>query len=97
MAEDTFIAPVVQVFIERPANGGMYENVHLRQFAGRNFLVGTLAPQNPADPRAGLETWCALDHVQMLIKFPDLKSAQQYWEQVRREWRERESEKKLNG
>jgi hypothetical protein len=79
MNDETFVGPVVQIFMKPPANGGMYQNVYLRQLAGRDFLVGTLAPFDTADQRSGNETWCSLDHVQMLIHFPDIEAARQYW------------------
>jgi hypothetical protein len=78
-SDETFVGPVVQVFLEPPARGAMLEDVHLRRLAGRDFLVGKLASRDPSDQRAGREVWCAMDHVQMMIHFPDLAAAQSYY------------------
>jgi hypothetical protein len=58
----------------------MLEDVYLRRLGGRDFVVGKLAPRDPSDQRAGREVWCAMDHVQMMIHFPDLATAQRYYD-----------------
>jgi hypothetical protein len=92
--DGVFIGPCVQIYMKRPAKGGMYENVYLRQLGGRDFLAGKLAPIDASDRRAGLEVWCAVEHVQMLIHFPDVAAAQDYWLGYMRETQARKAKKR---
>jgi hypothetical protein len=75
--DELFAGKVVTVYVEDPARGGTFENVRIEKLDGRDFLVGTLAPEDfYHDPRAGQQFWTALDAVQMFTLFPDLPTAQ---------------------
>jgi hypothetical protein len=76
-SDSEFIGPAVQVYVERPAFGGLFQDVYLRKAGGRDYLVGKIRTFG-SDLRDGLETWCDLEHVQMWIKFPDLEAALRY-------------------
>lgn len=75
--DEVFAGKVVQIYVEKPANGGMFENVRTESLGGRDFFVGTLCSHPSwSDSRAGLTYWIAVDAVQMLAIYPDLETAQ---------------------
>ena len=77
MSEDTgFTGRVVAVWLKEPAQGGMLENVCVRQLGQRDFLVGQLADDGKgSDPRVGATFWFPVDEVLMLTEYADVQSA----------------------
>ena len=75
--EGQYIGAVVQVYSKEPAQGGMLENVSVRQLGNRYFVVGTLASRDDGtdDTRIGCPFWFALDDVYMLTEFPSIDAA----------------------
>lgn len=69
---------VVQIWLKGPAKGCTLQQVSLRKIGERPFLVGELceAPDGSTDPRTGCPFWLALDEVEMICEYPDLKTAQ---------------------
>jgi len=73
------IAPIVQVWAKKPANGGMLENATVRRIGDRSFIVGKLAPRGDGsdDERVGLEYWFPMDNVYLLTTYPSLEVARE--------------------
>jgi hypothetical protein len=79
------IGPVVQVWANEPAKGGMLENPIVRHIGDRSFIVGTLAahPDGIDDERVGLEYWFPVDEVYMLTTYPNLAAAHDAYRKYR--------------
>jgi hypothetical protein len=89
-SDGDFIGSAVQMYVAGSARGGLFQDVYLRKFGGRDYLVGKLRTFGN-DSRDGLETWSALEAVSMWIKFPDLEAMLRYKnamdeEEERRRW-----------
>ena len=79
MSEDfDFGRKIVQIWLKGPAKGCTLQQVSLRKIGERSFLVGELCEKldGSTDPRMGCSFWLALDEVEMICEYPDLKAAQ---------------------
>jgi hypothetical protein len=74
--ESPFAGRVVSVWLRDPAQGGVLENVDVRQLGDRTFLVGEIADDGHGpDPRAGAAFWFPVEDVLMLTVYPDVQAA----------------------
>jgi hypothetical protein len=84
-----FVAAAAQMYVSSAAPGTVFQDIYLRKFAGRDYLVGKVRTFKD-DGRDGLETWCNIEAVSMWIKFPDIESARRFidnWEDEREKHR----------
>ena len=97
---DVILGPVVQIWTKEPTQGGVFENVEIRQLGNRYFIVGTLADRKDgtSDGRVGLPFWHPIDEVLRLIEFPSLNAARAaYSKYEERERDEKERDKPKRG
>jgi hypothetical protein len=78
------IIPVALLWVKKPMEGGMIENVRVVSLGSRSFIVGRQPDVGVEknDPRTGKTYWFPVDDVQGIIEFPNLKQAKEYHDKV---------------
>lgn len=73
-----FRGRILQVWLKGPAQGCVLQHVSIQRIGERSFLAGELCEKldGSIDPRMGCRFWLALDEIEMICEYPDLKTAQ---------------------